>query len=135
MADRLVAHSPMAEVETRLGVKPIEELLDERSHLVERVADLRARYGSFGTFDHIRKIELSRIEGLLRAEHRRDKVRMTIPEMSAATHSHPDYTDFIIQATRDRAEYVKVEAKIEAIDATIQRANAIVRYLTSEARL
>ena len=43
--------------------------------------------------------------------------------------------DLVTLATEQRAEWVKLEAKAEAIDATVQRANAIIRCLTSEARL
>ena len=125
----------MRDTEERLGVQPIDEMLAQRTALVERVADLRARFGAFGTFDHLRKIELARIAGLVRAQTVRDKVKMTAAEVEDATHSHPDYRDVITAATAQRAEWVKVEAQIEAIDATIQRANAIVRYITSEVRL
>lgn len=125
----------MRDTEEQLGIQPIDEMLANRAKLVDQVADLRARFGSFGTFDHLRKIELSRIAGLVRAQAVRDKVKMTAAEVEDATHSHPDYRDFITAATARRAEWVKVESQIEAIDATIQRANAIVRYITSEARL
>ena len=135
MADQVLARSPMRDTEVRLGVQPVEEALAERAVLVERVADLRARFGSFGTFDHLRKIELARLAGLVRAQAVRDKVKMTAAEVEDATHSHPDYRDFITAATARRAEWVKVESQIEAIDAAIQRSNAIIRYVTSEARL
>jgi hypothetical protein len=69
----------------------------------------------------------------------RDKVggsgKLTAAEVDDAAHSHPDYIDFITKATVERAEWAKVESQIEAIDATIQRSNAVIRYLTSEARL
>ena len=103
--------------------------------LVDKVSDFKARYGPFGTFDHLRKIELSRIAVLIRSQAMRDKVKMNNDEVEELAHSPPDYRDFTTLATIQRAEYFKAEAKIEAIDATIQRANAIIRYLTSEARL
>ncbi len=139
MTDGIIARAPMRLVEERLGVEPVDALLAEREALVGRVATLRARYGGWGTFDHLRKIELARLAGLIRAQAVRDKVggtgKMTAAEIDDQAHSHPDYRDFITNATVERAEWGKLEAKIEAIDATIQRANAVVRYLTSEARL
>lgn len=134
--DPVTVRAPMREVEARLGIDPIDRLLAERSRLVDQVAVLRARYGGWGTFDHLRKIELARIAGLVRAQAVRDKMpKMTAAEIDDAAHSHPDYRDFITVATTERAEWAKVEAKIEGIDATIQRANAVVRFMTSEARL
>lgn len=139
MPDSLTVRAPMRHVETRLGVEPIEELLARRDGLVERVAALRSRYGSFGTFDHLRKIELARIAGMIRAQAVRDKIggtgKMTAAEIDDAAHSHPDYMDFITMSTTERAEWAKVESLIENIDATIQRANAVIRFQTSEARL
>lgn len=136
MADSFTIRAPMREVETRLGVEPIDRLLAERDGLVEQVATLRARYGGWGTFDHLRKMELARIAGLIRAQSVRDKEgKVTQAEVDDRAHSHPDYRDFITTATTERAQWVKLEAKIENIDATIQRANAVVRYLTSEAKL
>ena len=133
--DKLTATSPMAEAELRLGIEPIECLLDERSALVEKVADLRARFGSFGTFDHIRKMELARLAGLVRAQALRDRVKMTASEVEDATHDHPDYRHLITEATRQRAEWVRLEAKIEAIEFQIQRGQAVARFVTAEARI
>ncbi len=135
MTDIITARSPMRAIEERIGIESVDVLLAQRAALVEKGADLRARYGPFGTFDHLRKIELARLAGLVRAQATRDGVKVTAAEVDDNAHSHPDYREFIAAATNQRAEWSRVEAKIEAIDATIQRANAIVRYLTSEARL
>jgi hypothetical protein len=137
MVDRKSVYdtSPMAEAEARLGIQPIDELLDQRRHLVDKVADLRAQYGSFGTFDHLRKIELARIAGLIRAQAVRDHMKMTAAEVDDATHDHPDYRDLITRATRERAQWVRLEAEIEAIDATINRGQAVARFAAAEARL
>src|SRR3990167_8094112 len=72
MDDRIVARSRMAEVEEAIGIPPVEELLAERQQLVERVAELRARHGSFGTFDALRKSKLATIKMLIRAQAQRD---------------------------------------------------------------
>ena len=130
-----VASKPMAEVERRLGVTPIEELLAERSGLVEQVADLRAEHGSFGTFEARRKAELARIAQAIRARYHRDGVKATEGAVDDAAHASPEYYDLVVAATQARANLYRLEARIDAIDQTIQRANAIARYLTSEARL
>ncbi len=135
MPDHLHVYDPMAVTERRLGLRPVEELLAERAALTQRMADYRARFGAFGTFDHLRKIELARIAGLIRAQALRDKVKMTAAEVDDAAHSHPDYRDFITEATTQRAEWVKLEAGLEEIDWTIRRGQTIASFLSSEARL
>ena len=125
----------MAEAELRLGLEPIECLLDDRAKLVDEVATLRAKYGAFGTFDHIRKMELARIAALLRAQATRDKVRMTQGEIDDIAHAHPDYYALVTEATQQRAQWVRLEAKISAIEFTIQRGQSVARFVTAEARL
>ena len=141
MADHIVVRSRMAEVEEAIGIPPVEELLAERQQLVERVAELRARHGAFGTFDALRKSKLATIKMLIRAQAQRDGRKadngkpLTNDQIEDEAHAHPDYTEFVIQATRERADLTKAEGLIANIDATIQRANAIARYATAEARL
>ncbi len=125
----------MAEAESRAGVQSADELLDERAVLVEKVADLRARYGGFGTFDHLRKIELSRLKGLVRAQSTRDKIKMTNDQIDDEAHAHPDYYDFITTATKERAQWTKLENQIESITARLNRGQAILRYVSSEPRI
>jgi hypothetical protein len=127
--------NPMSDVELRIGLQPVEELLAQRRTLIEKVADMRARFGPFGTADHLRKIELSRLHGLIRAQALRDKRRITNQQVDEEAHAHPDYYDFVTAMTIKRAEWVKLEAQIEEIDMTINRGQAIARYLALEARL
>lgn len=135
-ADPIVARSPMRLTEERLGVVPIDSLLAQRTELVGEIADLKAVYGAWGTFEHIRKMELARLSGLVRATSLRDKEgKITQGEIDNRAHDHPDYRDLITQATKDRAMLYKLESKIEGIDQTIQRANAVIRYTTSEMKL
>src|SRR3990167_3783435 len=141
MDDRIVARSRMAEVEEAIGIPPVEELLAERQQLVERVAELRARHGSFGTFDALRKSKLATIKMLIRAQAQRDGRKadngkpLTNDQIEDEAHAHPDYTEFVIQATRERADLTKAEGLIANIDATIQRANVVARYATAEVHL
>lgn len=125
----------MADMEMKLSIQPLEELLAERDHLIRKVCDLRARYGPFGTFDHLRKIELSRIAGLVRIQAVRDGVKMTENAIQDAAHAHPDYVEFVTLATHQRAEWTKLEALIEGIDMTINRGQVVARFATAEARL
>ena len=119
----LEAHS----VEVALGVKPLSELLDEREHLIGKIATLRAKYGAFGTFDHERKILLAKLKTTLRAAVLDNKAKLTDAAVDEKAHAEPEYVDFIIAATRDRAEWIKLEAQVEAIDYTINRGQAVLR--------
>lgn len=124
----------MAEVETRLSIQPIEELLNQRAHLVNKVADLRAKYGAFGTFDALRKIELSRLKALLRAQYTQAKAKVSNDQLDDEAHAHVDYISFITIATQQRASYFRLEAEIEAIDSVIMRANTVAKFAAQEAR-
>ena len=132
MADHLTASDPFQEAQSRAGVQSIDELLDERATLIEQCATLRAVYGSFGTFDHLRKIELSRLKGLVRAQATRDKVKLNNDQVDDDAHAHADYIDFIRQATTDRAKWVRLENQIEAVSARIFRGNAMIRFVSNE---
>lgn len=132
---KLVARTPMGDMEAKMSLQPIEELLAERDHIVNQVADLRARYGSFGTFDHLRKVELSRIKGLIRAQATRDHRKVNNEQVDEEAHAHPDYIDFITTATVERAKWVRLEAMIDGIDMTINRGQAVARYSTAEMHL
>lgn len=117
-------------LEVAMGVQPLAELLEQRTHLVEKVATLRARYGAFGTWDNERKILLSQLSATLRAQATRSGAKMTDKSVDEASHAHPDYIDFITTATTDRAAWIRQEAQIEAIDFTINRGQALLRLAT-----
>ena len=137
MADKLTIRTPMAEIEARASVQPIDELLDERDTLIRQVAPLRAVYGSFGTWEAQRKMMLARLKGQVRAEAMRGTTarKMTNDQIDDEAHDHPEYMDFITRSTKERAQWIVLDAKIEAIDFTIQRGQAMVRFVSAEARL
>lgn len=124
------------ETESRMGVESLEALLDDRTRLVAEVADLRALFGSFGTWDHRRKIELARLSGEIRARLKlAGDVKVTEALLDEEAHAHPAYMQFIIDATRKRAEWTILENKIQNINDTILRDNAIARFASSEMHL
>src|SRR5687767_7928416 len=118
-----------------MGVEPIDKLLNKRWELVVRVADLRAKYGSFGTSDAIRKLELARLKGLIRAQALRDKRKVNNEIIDEEAHAHPDYADLIAHMTTERAKWVKIEEAIADIDFRLYRGQVIGRYAASEIRL
>ena len=124
----------MEEIELRVGVEPIDGLLAMRRSVVEAIATLRAVYGPFGTWDHSRKSELSRIKSLIRLQAMKDNRKMNNDQVDEEAHEHPDYTKFVVNATRERSEYFRLEAKVEDIDYRINRGQALIRYVSNEPR-
>ena len=135
MADHVVARSRMAEIEDRIGVAPVEELLAERQELVEQVAPLRALYGAGGTWDAQRKMELANLTMLIRAQSEAASIKRTEAYLEDAAHADPRYKNLVAQATTDRANMSILEDKVNAIEARIRRGDAVIRYVSAEARL
>lgn len=125
----------LAEIESRMGIPPLEGLLAERDELVTKAAGLRAKHGPFGSFDALRKIEWCKIATLLRAEALTTGTKMTESALEQAAHADPRYIDFVVQATQEKADWAVAENRINSIADTILRANAIARYLSSEVML
>ena len=125
----------MSDFESKLGIRPIADILEERRGLTEKLGRLRSRYGSFGTFDHLRKIEISRLHGLIRAQATRDGVKKSNDQIDAEAHAHPDYIDFVTEATNQRAEWVKAELALEELEMQFNRGQMVGRFASFEARL
>lgn len=135
MPDTVVARDSRREIERRAGIEPLDQLLAERHRLVAQGAELRARYGAFGSADNLRKIELSRIKQLLRATALRDGVKMTEAALDDAAHADPRYVEYITIATRERAEWSVLEDHIQAIEDRVTRDNTLARFATAELHL
>lgn len=135
MPDHIVAQTALGEIEARIGLQPLEELLAERDTLVQQVADLRARHGPFGTYQDIRKIQLASIAATLRAKAVAEERKLTEAAIDEAAHADGRYVDFVTMATREKAEWAVAENRIQGIGDTIRRANAIAHYLAAEAHL
>lgn len=134
-ADAIVARSPFGEIEARIGLMPIEELLAERDTLVKEIAPLRAKHGPFGTYGDLRKIELAKVAAMLRAKATEETRKITEAALEEAAHAAPSYIDFVTGATEEKARYFELENRVQGIEDTIRRANAVAQYLTAEARL
>lgn len=125
----------MTDVERRMSIVPLSELLPRRHELVERVAVLRAKHAAWGTWDATRKIELSRIKMLIRAQATVDGRKVSTIQIDDEAHAHTDYIEFVTLGTTERADWVRLEVLIEAIDFTINRGQSIARFLSAEAFL
>lgn len=125
----------MADLEAKIGIDSLAELLAKRAELVEEVATLRAKYAAWGLADHVRKIELSRIKGRIRAQAAHDKRKVNNEQVDEEAHADGDYIDLIATMTIERTRWVRLENQIDSIDVTIMRGTALVRFAGNEARL
>lgn len=119
----LEAHS----VETAVGVKGVVEVRDERWHLVQKSAKLRALHGSFGLWEHQRKILLAKLRTAIRGGAVASGAKMTEAAIDDAAHAHPQYVEFITQGVIDKQEWIGSEAEIQGIDFQFFRDQAITK--------
>lgn len=125
----------MSDAELRASVEPLDQLLDERQHLVEKVAHLWSLYGPGGTAESIRKNEQMRLQGMVRAMAVAAAQKVTEGGIEEAARSHADYLGLTARQTTERAEFFRLNAQLEAIDLKINRGQALLRMYASEARL
>src|SRR6266566_7702858 len=124
--------SPMTDAELRAQVIPLEELLAERDDLVQRLARLRAVHGAGGTYGDLRKIELSKAAAVVRAQATLEGKRVTEAYLDEMAHCADGYIQFIIEATSQRADWVRLEERLTGIDFTINRGQAVAKFVTAE---
>ena len=125
----------MGDIESRMGIEPIDTLLAQRDALVKEVAPLRARHGPFGTYNDLRKIELAQVGTLIRANALNAGTKATEAFLDEQAHASTEYADFVIRATEEKARWAEVENQIQAVNDRILRANAVARFLAQEAAL
>jgi len=125
----------MGDIEDRMGIVPLEELLAERDDLVQQIAPLRARHGPGGTYNDLRKVELASVAQIIRAGAVRDGVKLTEAAIEETAHADARYVDWVTTATREKAELAVLENRILGISEMVFRGNAVARFLASEAQL
>ena len=123
------------ELESRAGIGSLDDLLAERRTLVIQVAPLRAKYGSFGTADNLRKIELSKIAAIIRAEKALIPEKVTEAAIDQLAHADDRYIAFVTQLTDERRDWIILEDAISAIEDRIRADRALVQFAAAEARL
>ena len=133
--DTVVASLPFSEIEARMGIPSLASLLAERDTLVQQVAELRAKHGPFGVYGDLRKIELSKIQAVIRADAVAKGVKITEAAIEQESHAHAKYVEFVTEATKQKADYFVLENKITSIEDTIRRGNTVAAFLAAEVRL
>jgi hypothetical protein len=133
--DKFPTVSTLGEIESRVGIPSIESLLAERDTLVKEAGPLRAKHGSFGTYDDERKVLLAQLAVTLRAKALETGTKVTEASLDQAAHAHPDYVRWVADAIVEKARYFELENRIDGIGDTIRRGDVIARYLTAEVSL
>ena len=117
------------------------ELLARFPDLTLSLAALRARHGSFGTYDAERKIQWCQIAVEFRDRHTfegedsKGKPKMIKPaeaEVEQVAHADGKYVAWVTLANVEKRLWAVLEDRFEAITQRINRDQAILRYLSSE---
>lgn len=128
--------NPREEVEQRIGIRPIEDAMQERDVLVERAAKLHGLHGSPMVWDAQRKAKLMTIRQAKRGVAMAAKGAVwTEARLDEAAHAAPEYLDFIAQTLEQRAELYRTEKALEAWEHRYYRDQATAKFAASEARL
>jgi hypothetical protein len=124
----------MLDLESRVGIAPLDALLAEREQLVADAASLYALYGPFGTAEHRRKVALALAELQVRATIAVTGEKATEGKVDAMSRTHPTYLTFLDTLEAGRAEWLMTENAIQSITDRITRGNTLSRYVASEPR-
>jgi hypothetical protein len=126
----------MQEAESRASVEPIDSLLDERAHLVEKAATLHGLHGTPMVWDAKRKALVMQIRHRLRGQYMavHGGKRPTEAQLDEEAHADDDYVAFITETLTQRAEFYRLTKAIEAIDMRCNRGQALIRFVSSEVR-
>src|SRR5881396_3723459 len=122
-------YTPMGDAEMRMQIVPLEELLAERDEIVSQLARLRALYGNGGTFDALRKIELSKAAAVVRAHAMLEGKKVTEAYLDEMAHCADGYAQYITEATSQRADWIRLEERLAGIDFTINRGQAVAKFV------
>ena len=133
--DQVVARTPMADFEAKIGIQPLEELHAERDMLVKQVAPLRAKWGQNGLGPHLRKAQLSKVQELLRAQAAADGEKVTESRIDQMGHADQRYLDWLAQGLLEYEQMIIVEEEIDQINERIIRGGQVAKYETAAMHL
>jgi len=124
--------TPFGDIEERMGLVPLEELLAERDKFIKSVAPLRARHGPGGVWDDLRRVHRSTIAMKLRAQKASAGEKVTEAWLEDAAQADGDYLAFITAGVQEKIAHTELENRIQGIEDQINRGQAVARYLSNE---
>lgn len=122
----------MYDIESRVGIEPLDQLLARRAELVAEAASLYAVYGPFGTIEHRRKVALAMSELQVRADFESRGLKVTEGKVDATARTHSTYLKFLEEMEAGRAQWLVTETDIQGITDRINRGNQLTRYAATE---
>src|SRR5947208_14710521 len=109
------------DVETRMGIESIAELLARRDALISKVSRLRARHGPFGTWDAERKVALSIAADVIRARAAGAGKKITESQIEWEAHMAESYVAFLTESLSEKATCIELENQIQNVTDMINR--------------
>ena len=82
--------------------------------------------------DALRKIELSKAAAVVRAQATLEGKKVTEAYLDEMAHCADGYILFITEATSQRADWIRLEERLAGIDFTINRGQAVAKFVTAE---
>lgn len=124
------------DIEEKADVDSLAQLQQERREIMRRLTPLRAKYGSFGTIDALRKqyVEALRQEALNTLTAQNGK---TPPEWiaEASAYGSEKYKSFIENWENQRIEWINLETQVTEIEEKIRSREIELRAYSAETML
>jgi hypothetical protein len=130
-------HQGTTELEARIGIESLAELLHTRERLVKSVAQLRARHGPGGVFGDQRTRLLAVIKQKIRAQAllKTPEAPMSEAALDREAHASDEYATFLAQGLTEKADWVIRENEIDSITERINRGQCLARFAAAEISL
>lgn len=113
-------------------MQPIEELHEQRRHLVEKGKALAALYGRYGQWEARRKVMLALAARRVRERFNRAGKRPSAAIVDEMAHGDPTYTAFIETSVQEAGEWQVIQNEINTVTETINRDQALIRMVAME---
>ncbi len=107
-------------LEDRAGIDSLEWLHVQRRQILPEYAMLKARHGSFGKFDFLRKAMLEACKIRARMEAQQKQEKLTESYVDSLGHADPQYVAFIDEGIMQAVRYVELETAMSEIEEKIR---------------
>lgn len=122
-------------VQARMNVQPVEELLEQRAHLIKQNSKRQALYGASSTWKTRRDMLSAMIALEVRRELATEGEKVTDKIVEAHVLTDQRFKAFIDATEDEIAAFHIAQDAIEAINDLLLRDAAIARHTAMEARL
>lgn len=131
----MAGFTEIGDKELAFGARPMIEIADEWQVLADKMAPLWAKYGPNGTASAEIDAEEARLDGMFRAMAVADEKKVTEAQIKAAIAAHPDIKNLVARQTVERAEFYKLDKRMELLQMWANRGQAMLKLAASEPRV